>query len=328
MKASKVKLCECGCDKPVTLASNRFVMGHQPKYTGPRSKEWCDRISKSLTGKSTWIKDKRLVAGVWVDKDKVKLPLCLCGCGNKIKKLGRKYLHGHNSKGKHYNVGNAAWNKGLTKETDERVAKYAEGLRVIKHSKECECGCGKMTTPGRNFISGHNFKGVKQAPESIAKRVAKNKGQKRPIGNWNPWSEGLTKETDERVKKASSKISRTMSANFKDPKFCKQWAKSHSMSPNKLELRVGDLLNELFPNEYKFVGNFDTFIGGRCPDFMNVNGQKKLIEVYGDYWHDGDDSQDRVDHFAKYGFETLILWEGAINEGAVNGKLISFHDRK
>ena len=31
---------------------------------------------------------------------------------------------------------------------------------------------------------------------------------------------------------------------------------------------------------YKFVGNGDFLIGRKCPDFININGQKIAIEVY------------------------------------------------
>lgn len=41
-----------------------------------------------------------------------------------------------NSKGK--NKGNKAWNRGLTKETDERISKYAKKLTGLKRSEECK----------------------------------------------------------------------------------------------------------------------------------------------------------------------------------------------
>ena len=78
------------------------------------------------------------------------------------------------------------------------------------------------------------------------------------------------------------------------------------------------LLNKWFPGEYKFVGDFDTFIGGKCPDFINVNGQKKLIEVFGNYWHKDDDPKKRINHFKKYGFDTLIIWEKDIQDNISN----------
>ncbi len=66
--------------------------------------------------------------------------------------------------------GKVPWNKGLTKYTDSRVAKYGKTLKGRKFSKE-RC---------INIGIGH-------------------KGQK-------SWSEGLTKETDERIMRSSKKM--------------------------------------------------------------------------------------------------------------------------
>lgn len=82
-----------------------------------------------------------------------------------------------------------------------------------------------------------------------------------------------------------------------------------NIKPNKKEIFLLKLLNYAFPNEWKYVGNGKVWINGKCPDFINVDGKKLLIELYGDYWHKGQNGEDRINHFAKYGFKTLIIWE-------------------
>ncbi|MDE2588670.1 MAG: hypothetical protein KGL95_03265 [Patescibacteria group bacterium] len=42
---------------------------------------------------------------------------------------------------------------------------------------------------------------------------------------------------------------------------------------------------------------------------MNVNGKKKIIELFGIYWHVPGDEEIRRQHFAKYGYDTLVVWE-------------------
>ncbi|MEK0338471.1 MAG: hypothetical protein QQN41_13665, partial [Nitrosopumilus sp.] len=96
------------------------------------------------------------------------------------------------------------------------------------------------------------------------------------------------------------------------------------------------------PNEYKFVGKGEFIIGGKCPDFINVNGQKKIVEMFGDFWHGnkyrflalGDSlskkehGQQRIKHFAKYGYKTLIIWEHELqNENKLKRKIVNFHMR-
>ena len=94
--------------------------------------------------------------------------------------------------------------------------------------------------------------------------------------------------------------------------------------PNKPEKLVEQFLNQKFPQEWKFVGNGEIWIGRKNPDFININGQKKLIEVYGDYWHKDDNPQDRIDHFKKYGFNTLVLWEKDIFNSSFIEKIQTF----
>lgn len=97
--------------------------------------------------------------------------------------------------------------------------------------------------------------------------------------------------------------------------------------PTTPERQLILILNELFPNQYKYVGNGEVWIAGKNPDFINVNGQKKLIEVFGDFWHQGETGEDRIAHFAKYGFRTLIIWEHELsNKDLIVHKVKDFHD--
>ena len=46
---------------------------------------------------------------------------------------------------------------------------------------------------------------------------------------------------------------------------------------------------------------------------MNCNGQKKIIEFFGDYWHQGDDPKERAAAFEPFGYETLVIWGHEMN---------------
>ena len=60
-------------------------------------------------------------------------------------------------------------------------------------------------------------------------------------------------------------------------------AKTLKIKPNKPEKFLTKILQELFPNQWKYVGDFQFIIGGKCPDCVNVNDQKKIFEMNGDY---------------------------------------------
>ena len=86
--------------------------------------------------------------------------------------------------------------------------------------------------------------------------------------------------------------------------------------PNKLEKRLIDLIQrENLP--FKYVGNWEFIVGGKCPDFMSTNGKKLLIELFGNYWHTvkaRETVEERVARFREHGFETQVLWESEMGE--------------
>lgn len=125
------------------------------------------------------------------------------------------------------------------------------------------------------------------------------------------------------VKKKSRQAAIKM---WKDPEFVKKQMKSRSIKPNKAELNLNKFLHRILPNEYKFVGDGEFILAGKCPDFVNVNGQKKIIELYGNYWHKGETGQKRITLFRQYGYETLIIWENELeDEVALKGKILNFN---
>lgn len=124
--------------------------------------------------------------------------------------------------------------------------------------------------------------------------------------------------------------------------------KSNNLRSNKKEIYLNDILFELFPFTWKYVGNGQIIIGGKCPDFINVNGKKLIIELYGDYWHanplkykednilikfggshlvkdiwEGD--RIRLEKFKEFGYDCLIIWESELmNKKILIEKIISF----
>jgi len=87
--------------------------------------------------------------------------------------------------------------------------------------------------------------------------------------------------------------------------------------PNNPEKRLLQMLEELYPHEWKFVGDGSLVIGGLNPDFANVNGKKLLIELFGDYWHRNDDPSERTSCFSPFGFRTLVIWESELDNPLV-----------
>jgi len=93
-----------------------------------------------------------------------------------------------------------------------------------------------------------------------------------------------------------------------DEGYQKAQSKAKNRRPNSSEILLDYFFQDFFPGEWKFVGNGEVVMGGKCPDFININGRKKVIELFGGHWHDPCEEVVRAVHFEKYGFEMLVVW--------------------
>lgn len=132
---------------------------------------------------------------------------------------------------------------------------------------------------------------------------------------------GPTKETKEKISKTKKKgwqdpivRERYIKARLKrwqNPEFQKMMAIAHSLKPNKLE----QFFDERTSDYVHYVGNFAFFIvtkrGTRNPDFK-VKDQKKVIELFGDYWHKGEDPKELIREYAEIGWKCIVFWEHEI----------------
>jgi G:T-mismatch repair DNA endonuclease (very short patch repair protein) len=98
-----------------------------------------------------------------------------------------------------------------------------------------------------------------------------------------------------------------------------QWNKKmrsfQAIRPTKPEKILKDIIdrNKL---EYKYTGDGKFWIANINPDFINCNGKKIVLEVFGDYWHNLDKVKIRDEKklitFKKYGWNRIVLWEKEI----------------
>lgn len=103
----------------------------------------------------------------------------------------------------------------------------------------------------------------------------------------------------------------------KDTKRVTSWFKTRQFKPNRIEEYLINLIN-LAGLPYKFVGDGQLIILNKCPDFVNVNGQKKIIEIAGNYWHTPEKMQVKEKVYSEFGYKTLVLWESDIRQMTEN----------
>jgi hypothetical protein len=74
-----------------------------------------------------------------------------------------------------------------------------------------------------------------------------------------------------------------------------------------------EILANLLPKSiWEYSGSGTWVLRGRCPDFVNVNGRKQVIELFGDYFHSEDEVQPTITHYESCGFTCLIVWENEL----------------
>lgn len=102
--------------------------------------------------------------------------------------------------------------------------------------------------------------------------------------------------------------------------------------PNSAEAHLLDILTRHFQKQWRFTGDGQLIISGLIPDFVNTNGKKAVIELYGAYWHSGNRLSSwnrtelgRIMAYNALGFRCLVIWEHELkDERAVVGKVEQF----
>ncbi|GAI85754.1 unnamed protein product, partial [marine sediment metagenome] len=111
------------------------------------------------------------------------------------------------------------------------------------------------------------------------------------------------------------KLRDAMLKKCQDPVFIAARMLAQGIKPNKAEFYLQSVLNKHFPGEWGYVGDGQLIIGGKCPDFANVNGRKEVIELFGNYWHNSSkfpnrlDQEEMIEHYRRYGFLCFVVWE-------------------
>jgi len=95
--------------------------------------------------------------------------------------------------------------------------------------------------------------------------------------------------------------------------------------PNNLELELLRLLSKVFPGEWKYTGDGSFKLGNYIPDFVNCNGKKLIVELFGDYWHGrkgkvrrqvkwDKTEEGRIETYKGFGFRCLVIWEHELED--------------
>lgn len=143
------------------------------------------------------------------------------------------------------------------------------------------------------------------------------------------WRKGLTKESSASIRLAAEQCSMTRKKMYREGKLKKKFGKDNPMYGAKLsnahkiallkgntsynskpELKLWNELQKISGWEYSAKTKFFISTEERVknPDFVN-RSSKKVIEVFGNYWHRNEDPQELIDFYKSTGWDCIVLWE-------------------
>jgi hypothetical protein len=206
---------------------------------------------------------------------------------------------------------------------DKRTSdgRFAKGSKVNSGRVPSEQQKAKQSQAmkGRTLTENH----IEKIRTSMLRSIDEGKAIGHPKG-MSTWNKGIsidtshlhTEEIRKKISIANTGKPCSMETRKKLSAIVREWWKNPDNArkalvfnkPNKSEMKLFDILESMYPGEWKFVGDGQVVIDGKCPDFINVNGQKKIIELYGERWHQNENPQDRIDVFKPFGYDTLVIW--------------------
>ena len=225
------------------------------------------------------------------------------------------------------------YGKHHTEETKKKIGEAnSEANKGYRHTKEAKIKMSEKKK-GKN----HPLWGKHLTKETKRKMSEANKGNKNWLGKHH------TEETKRKIseirrgykhtKETKRKLSKSVKQLWQNSEYRNETVKAqmlgNQIKPNKPELQLQGILNELYPNDWQYVGDGKVILNGFCPDFININGKKQIIEMNGDYWHNRANAKEKdprkIETYKQLGYDTLVIWESELkNVNNVKNKIQEF----
>ncbi len=262
--------------------------------------------------------------------------------GDKNPMYNPKVLEKKSGKNHHF------YGKNRSEETKEKIRKSKLGTKLSEETKRKIGLAGKGKKRTKEFKEKMRQSALKQFKNgmpketreklrmiNLGKKLSKetiHKILKTRIENGNLYP---SEETKIKLRKPSINKKIAQKKKWEDNEYRKKQLgnifRGLELRPNKPEKLMINLIKEKeFP--FNYVGDGKIWFRGKNhsfnPDFLSKN-PKHIIEVFGDYWHNREDSKkrdkERLKTYSKYGYKTLIIWEHELkNSNKVINKIRGF----
>lgn len=307
-----MKLCECGCGREV---KNRFVSGH----------------NKSMLGKYHTEETKRKLREVWKrrvreDPKREHILAVLRGEAS-VKKCGGwtnyHWVYGRNNPEGYRKKMSKAGKVG-GKKAHGKPHPWCAGSKNHMHRPESKAKFAEYRRNG----AFDNFRYDWENTPLWKKKLRAEKISLALKGKPKPWLCG-----DKNPSKRS-KVKRKIREYWQNPihrnnqrvKQLEHWGNPENrenrlraifagckLRPTSVERRFMEIC-EKYNLPFRYCGDGSLLIGFKNPDFVESNGRKICLEVFGKYWHEPEDEGKRIKHFGKHGWKCLVIWEDELKD--------------
>lgn len=212
-----------------------------------------------------------------------------------------------------FKKGHIPWNEGLAMTDDELTKRRQHGFG--------------FKTGNIPWIKNrhHSEETRRKMRLSHLGKSPSTKGKHWPKRNYN-WKGGkiarICKECGRQFKVYPTQIRRT-GGKFCSISCASKYRIKHSKinwnkKPTKPELQMIGLI-EKYNLPYKYTGDGSFWIEYLNPDFVECNGRKVALEVFGDYWHNRKNMsycqtlEGRKAILERYGWKLVVVWEHELN---------------
>ena len=207
--------------------------------------------------------------------------------------------------------------KHLSAETKEKISRSEKGKLISAEIRQKMSETHKRLgtrPPNRRGCSPWN-KGLQNWRPPLlyseeTKRKISEKLKGHPAAN-----KGKPMSQEQKIKMAEATrkvgVFKKKWAQFGD-EWARKLARARTNKPSLPE-KIFITLIEKYSLPFKYVGNGEVILGRANPDFININGKKQLIEIFGEYYHPVLDIARKIEHYRQYGFNCLVLWESELN---------------
>jgi transposase-like protein len=208
--------------------------------------------------------------------------------------------------------GHPNWFRGHTEETKKKIAE------AMKDEKNPQYGKPRSEEHRRKLSESN--KGKILSEEHKSKISLALKGENNPN-----FGKALPFEQRTKISEAVKKYMTTEKGKEQARKGGALGHKACWKRPTSAESKLLSILESVDAGSWQYVGDGSFTVGYKNPDFLNINGKKAVIELFGDYWHRGENECDRIQHYARYGFKCLVTWEHELEDKEnLSNKLMKF----